>query len=161
MTSIRHLHDVDVDLLCQSLTPAHFQELHDGFDVESTNLPEVLWDQIYESDQVVSLVEGDDVLCIAGFARPESDDQPAQLWCVGGSNIERARLGFSRASRKVIARFLAIEPYLMTMVAADDAPVIRWVEWLGATLTDPFPVGRNGRLFKACIFSTEPRCQPF
>lgn len=69
-------------------------------------------------------------------------------WLVSTVAIERHPRAFLRACRPLLNLMLARHPTLANYVDARNVVAIRWLEWLGFTMSSPTPYGPNGLLFR-------------
>lgn len=89
----------------------------------------------------VMFIEGEPA---ALFGHVEHDGY-AVPWAVVTTQAERHPLPFLRISRAFIR---SLPMMLVNMVDARNEQVIRWLEWLGFTIEEPVPYGKNGELFR-------------
>ena len=75
-------------------------------------------------------------------------------WMVGTPGIDRHAVGFIRRCRMDLARFFGEWDKLFNVVDARNTKAIRWLKWLGFSVSDPTPYGPLGLLF--CPFYMEP-----
>lgn len=80
----------------------------------------------------------------AGMFGHVEHDGYAVPWAVVTTAAEKHPIPFLRMSRAFI-RSLTMP--LVNMVDARNTQVIRWLEWLGFTIEEPVPYGKNGELF--------------
>ena len=92
------------------------------------------------------------------------DGKIACMWGVGGINgsmldrtgipwllstdiVEQHQKTFLRNYRPYLARMLTVHPVLENYVDARYETAIRWLRWLGFTISDPGAFGVEGQLF--------------
>ena len=80
-------------------------------------------------------------------------------WLVGSAEMDRLTVhkALLRESRKAIVRMRQTFPSLL-FNAVDDRndAAKRWLSWLGFTLEDPRPLGRNGEPFRVFYWKGNP-----
>jgi hypothetical protein len=69
-------------------------------------------------------------------------------WLLGTDEVERNRRRFLRGSIFWRDEMLKLFPVLRNVVDDRNAVSIRWLRWLGFTLSEPFPVGRERMPFR-------------
>lgn len=84
---------------------------------------------------------GGELACICGVVRGPFVTGVAYPWLLTTGTVDRHRAAFLRASRAVLARWLARYPHLEQHIDARYAQALRWVAWLGFTVYPPEPYG--------------------
>ena len=69
-------------------------------------------------------------------------------WLVSTHAIEQHARPFLRACRPLLNLMLVRHPTLVNYVDARNTAAIRWLEWLGFTMSSPVPYGPNQLLFR-------------
>lgn len=69
-------------------------------------------------------------------------------WLLGTDAAAADRRAFLEASLEWRAELLARYDRLLNVVDVRNRTSIRWLRWLGATFSDPRPLGRGGELFQ-------------
>lgn len=69
-------------------------------------------------------------------------------WFLGTDAIDQNRLAFARASVFWRDQLLSRYDCLTNVIDARNASSIRWLKWLGFTISEPVPVGRGGLPFR-------------
>lgn len=112
---------------------------------------EALWGSLEQSDFAATFMVDGEPLAIFGVV-PARDDllgpvERGIVWMLTGEGVERHRILFARVSRVVVADIAAKYGCLLNMVDARYGAALRWAKWVGFTVGDPMPFGRDGRPF--------------
>lgn len=67
-------------------------------------------------------------------------------WMLGTPRMHQADRDFIRACKPEVELMLASFSLLLNAVHRDNVVVLRWLKWLGFTVMDKHPLGRNGEL---------------
>lgn len=73
-----------------------------------------------------------------------------RLWMFATAGVERHPFAFARATHRALMAVLERCTLATNLVALDDEPVLKWLDWLGATYVSQ-PQPRGGRLFAQFI----------
>lgn len=98
------------------------------------------------------------VLCKTAFV----DGEIAAMWGLGGtlmsmrgnpwllttSAVEKYPMDFAREARKAVREMLTIRPILFNYVLASYEHAVRFLQIIGFTMGDPFPMGVKGEQFR-------------
>lgn len=142
-------------------TPAHirlispFMRERDRLEVEAGCGQEVelaMAIALVESHYARTCFYGLEPLAMYGLANLSILGSSAQVWCFGTAAIDRHRMVFARASKRVLAELLRQAPILTNRVDANDESALRWLAFLGATYVLQ-PQVRGGTLFGQFILS--------
>ena len=123
---------------------AEIQEVwdSDGLDPEAALLREV--------ERSVSswawVVDGE-VACMFGIVSPYLLDGQAYPWFLTTALVEKHARQFARACKTLLPELLAHHPRLVGMVDARHVLSVRWLQWLGARLSEAKPYGVAGAHF--------------
>lgn len=70
-------------------------------------------------------------------------------WLLGTNSVERHQAAFLRRGRGVVARMLAVYPWLINAVDVRSTVSIRWLEWLGFHVyEEPLALGPRSMPFR-------------
>lgn len=101
-----------------------------------------------------TLFDGFEPLCMYGLAPFTILGDSARLWMFSTAAVDRHRFAFARASRLALAVAMRHCRLATNLVALDDEPVCRWLEWLGCTWVLPVHE-RRGRLLGQFVFASQ------
>ena len=93
------------------------------------------------------LVDGE-VACMFGVRSPTLLDGTSYPWFISTALVETHARQFARACKALLPELLAAHPRLSGMVDARYTLSVRWLEWLGATISSPEPWGVSGVPFR-------------
>ena len=89
------------------------------------------------------------IICMAGVAPLSLIGTTGVPWLLGSDLVPAHRRAFMVETRRMIGRWLALFPTLRNVVDARYAAAIRWLEWLGFTIGEPFPLAYG--MFRAAV----------
>lgn len=69
------------------------------------------------------------------------------IWCLGTNALEPYKWPFIRESRSIVMDWKQKHRRLYNCVGAFNEKSIRWLKWLGAEFSEPFPVGEKNEKF--------------
>ena len=88
---------------------------------------------------------------------PDPDGTTSAIWFLGTDTVDQLHYCFGRMSKKLVAEFLDIYPYLHNYVDARNTKTIGWLKWCGAELEEPAPYGVQNLMFRHFIFRRKAR----
>lgn len=97
-----------------------------------------------------AVMDGEPV-CMFGVNLTSAVTGTGAVWCLGSKAMDRkdVRREFVRHSPHVLAAVQERFPgALFNWVDVRNNAAIRWLEWMGFTVLEPRPAGRNGELFR-------------
>jgi hypothetical protein len=103
------------------------------------SMSRALWADAY-------LIDGE-VAALVGLSTNSLLGGTGSPWLFTGRPVDRHRKNFLRLTRAGVARMRAECPMLVNYVHADYREAIRWLQWLGFTITPPQPFGSLGAPF--------------
>ena len=80
------------------------------------------------------------IICMAGVSPFSLIGQTGVPWLLGSELVPTHRRAFMLETRRMVGRWLTLFPVLRNLVDARYDAAIRWLQWLGFTVGDPFPV---------------------
>jgi len=84
------------------------------------------------------------IVCMAGIAPRSLIGRTGVPWLLGTELVVRHRRSFMVETRRVVARWLTHFDALTNIVDARYEAAIRWLDWLGFEIGEPFPLA-NGQ----------------
>lgn len=84
------------------------------------------------------------IVCVAGIAPRSLIGRTGVPWLLGAELVVRHRRSFMVETRRVVARWLTHFDALTNIVDARYEAAIRWLDWLGFEIGEPFPLA-NGQ----------------
>jgi hypothetical protein len=94
----------------------------------------------------VAFINGD-IVAVLGVVKNSTLTDNGIPWLLGTNNIVKHYREFLGASPGVLDAMIDVCPNLMNHVYVENKISIRWLKWLGFTLSEPEPFGVNGALF--------------
>lgn len=82
-----------------------------------------------------------------GLGAPDLLGDKATVWLMATDEVWKHRLGFLRASRRVLQDTRRLYPHLEGYVDSRFKKAVNWAKWLGFEIHDPQPYGRLGMPF--------------
>lgn len=104
-----------------------------------------------KSSKVWTAVMDGEPVCMFGVTLTSAITGTGSVWCLGSKAMDRkdVRREFIKHSPHVLEAVQARYPgTLFNYVDVRNNTAIRWLEWMGFTVMDPRPLGRNGELFR-------------
>ena len=118
---------------------------------------EAMHEALEESFYARTLFVGLEPLAIYGLAPLSMLAGQARIWIFGTRAIDRHPMAFCRASKLALTELLCHCSVMTNIVDANDAQALKWLRWLGGTLTDrTFP--KAGYTFVQFVLSEERSC---
>lgn len=105
------------------------------------------------STAFVALADGEP-LCAFGIVPFSALSASGAPWMVGTNKLEFHAVRFIKHCRLDLAKFFGEWSRLFNVVDARNVTAIRWLKWLGFTVSEPIPYGPFGLPF--CPFFMEP-----
>lgn len=84
------------------------------------------------------------IVCMAGIAPRSLIGRAGVPWLLGSELVRRHRRLFMVETRRMVAHWLTQFDSLINIVDARYGAAIRWLDWLGFEIGEPFPLA-NGR----------------
>lgn len=86
-------------------------------------------------------------ICVFGVSPATALSDHAVPWLLGTAGLERHAIPFLRQAKPLLAMILERHPLLINYVDARNRTAIAWLEWMGARLDPPKPMGALQRPF--------------
>lgn len=147
---IRYSTQADVDILKHNLRKDDILEIW----ASNHHTPEEAL-QISLDESIVSLTFAVHNLPVAifGINPPSAFENKAIIWMLASPALYNVKVKFLRNCTRVIESFLAYYPYLYNYVDARNTKTIRWLEYLGAEISEPRDYGAENLPFHFFSFS--------
>lgn len=84
------------------------------------------------------------IVCMAGITPRSLIGRTGVPWLLGSELVRRHRRSFMLETRRMVAHWLTQFDSLTNIVDARYGAAIRWLDWLGFEIGEPFPLA-NGR----------------
>jgi hypothetical protein len=97
------------------------------------------------------------VLAIFGVAKPHAISDYGMIWMLGSKEVPKHTKMLLRASKAYVKRELRKTSHLVNYVDAEYQEAVRWLRWLGFTVSPATPRGPNGELFHKIEIKETPR----
>lgn len=143
MITVRPMAQEDVAVIAAAARQADIEEMRDGAGV---TVEQALQHGLELSGNCMVIMANDLPLAALGDSR--HDDAIGVPWLVSTVHIERHARGFLRACRPLLADMLTRHERLLNMIDSRNTAAIRWLEWLGFTMSEPMPAGVRGLPFR-------------
>lgn len=143
MITVRPMKQEDVAVIAAAARQADIEEMRDGAGV---TVEQALQHGLELSSNCMVIMAGDLPLAALGDSR--HDDDIGIPWLVSTVHIEQHARGFLRACRPLLADMLTRHQRLLNMIDTRNTAAIRWLEWLGFTMSEPMPAGVRGLPFR-------------
>jgi hypothetical protein len=89
------------------------------------------------------IVEGE-VACLFGVCAPALLGAVGQPWLLSTGLVARHPMPFLRRYRPYLEHILTLYPTLVSYIDARYTTAVRWVRWMGFTVSSPTPFGPFG-----------------
>lgn len=134
----------DVEYLIDHIRPEDQEEVDalDGSTVEQAleETPDLL------GNSFVWEVDGK-VVCMFGVTPCEDHEGVGIIWLLATSEFDKYTKMFAIRCKRVFEEVIKDYEYLFNYVYSENKKSIKWIEWLGFTVHDPEPLGREGAAF--------------
>jgi hypothetical protein len=100
------------------------------------------------------IVEGE-VACLFGVCAPALIGAVGHPWLLSTGLVARHPMPFLRRYRPYLAQLLMLYPSLVSYIDARYATAVRWVRWMGFTVSAPMPFGPFGMPHRRFTMSRE------
>lgn len=85
------------------------------------------------------------LVCMYGVT-PYGDGEGV-IWFIATDEFDKHKNVFGRGCKEVYNKMIEGYDYLFNYVQESHKKAIRWLEWLGAEILKPEPIGINGEMF--------------
>lgn len=143
MITVRPMTKADVAVIAAAARQADITEMRDGAGI---TVEQALQDGLAMSEKCLVIMA--DGLPLAALGDSRHDETLGVPWLVSTIHIEHHARGFLRACRPLLADMLSRHQQLLNMIDARNTAAIRWLEWLGFTMSEPMPAGVRGLPFR-------------
>ena len=140
-------------LVAASMRPRDVQEVMQGWGCTPERGMRMALSESYYSRTLFADLEP---LAMYGLAPLQVLGGQARLWMFCTSAIDRHPLVFCRASKRHLGDLLAHCTLATNLIAWDDAPARKWLEWLGAEYVGHVQQ-RGGRPFRQFVIAKKHR----
>lgn len=138
---IRPVREGDIEHLSQNIRPEDLQEILAATGNKDP-YPGLRYSVENSEEALAGALTGGPAEVLWGIS-PFSD-RAALIWAIASAEVDNHKIAFLRNSRSVIARWFEERPnveYLVNFTHGENTVHHKWLEWLGATLYPPTPVG--------------------
>jgi hypothetical protein len=141
---IRQPTQKDIDHISQNARREDIEEL-DALD--GTNVADALASTpyLFENSQVWE-VEGKPI-CIFGVNPLEQFNSVGVIWLLATEDFQKYARLFAVKCKNVTNQMIENYDYVFNYVHAENEVSIKWLQWLGFTVHDPEPLGKDGANF--------------
>jgi hypothetical protein len=116
-------------------------EVREIMDSDGLTPVRALLREVERSASAWSWVIDGEVACMFGIVTPNLLDHSSYPWMLTTPLVEENFRQFARSCKQLLPEVLARHPRLTGMVDARYGLSIRWLQWLGARVSDPQPWG--------------------
>jgi|HubBroStandDraft_4_1064222.scaffolds.fasta_scaffold367026_2 hypothetical protein len=130
--------------MAPNMRAAEVKELADG---EGLTPEAALLRELARSSSAWAWVIDGEVACMFGVVEYGMLDITGYPWFLTTPLVDQHAKQFARACKTLLPELLARHPRLVGMVEARYTLSVRWLQWLGAKMSEPEPWGIAGELW--------------
>lgn len=106
-----------------------------------------LEESLMNSSVAIKVLSPDDKpLCIYGVTEIKGVEGYL-IWCVGTNELMKYKKSFVKMSKHILGNWKKQYGIMYNCVSVDNKKAIAWLKYLGATFSEPFPVGEDDKYF--------------